>query len=97
MSGERFICDDCEHKRLVFDGTHTEMHTIVRVSERGQEKQLSMEERMQLVEDELAKVRRTLAKLVEKSTEGSQSEPLTRGDIRAAAIGLEATEAVKPA
>jgi len=47
-----------------------------------------MEERMELVEDELAKVRQTLAKLVEKSTEGSQSEPLTKGDLQAAAIGL---------
>lgn len=64
------------------------MHTIVRVSEKSEKKELTMEERMRLVEDELAKVRHTLAKLVEKSTEGSQSEPLTKGDLRAAAAGL---------
>ena len=68
------------------------MHTIVRVSERGEKKELSMGERMRLVEDELAKVRQTLAKLVEKSTEGSQNEPLTRGDLREAAAGLETTQ-----
>jgi hypothetical protein len=67
------------------------MHTIVRVSEKREEKELSMEDRMRLVEDELAKVRQTLAKLVEKSAEGSQNEPLTKGDIRAAVAGLEPT------
>ena len=68
------------------------MHTIVRVSEKREVKEISMEERMRLVEGELSKIRQTLAKLVERSTEGSQSEPLTRGDLRAAAIGLESTE-----
>lgn len=64
------------------------MHTIVRVSEKGEKRGPTMEERMRLVEDELAKVRHALVKLVEKSTEGSQSEPLTKGDLRATAIGL---------
>ena len=74
--------------QLAFDATHTKMHIIVRVSERGERRKLTTEERMQLVEDELAKVRHALVALVEKSTEGSQSDPLTKGDLRAAAIGL---------
>jgi len=72
MAGEKFICDNCEHKQLAFDHTHTKMHTIVRVSEKVEENKLSMEERLQLVEGELGKMRQLLTKLVEK---GSQRVP----------------------
>ena len=44
ISEKRFICDDCEHRQLAFDKTHTKMHTIVRVSEKGEENQVSVEE-----------------------------------------------------
>jgi hypothetical protein len=71
------------------------MHTLVRVPEKT-EKELSMEERLRLIEDELAKTRQTLTemkqtlgKLVGKSAEGSRSEPLTRGDLLAAVAGFE--------
>jgi hypothetical protein len=60
------------------------MHTLVRVPETVEEKELSMEERLRLVEAELTKMRLLLAKLVEKGTEGSPSDPLTKGDLQAA-------------
>jgi len=66
-TGGRFICDNCERKRLVFNETHTKMHTIVRVSEGVEEQEISTEERLRLVEDKLAKMMRILEKLVEKS------------------------------
>ena len=59
-AGEKFICDDCEHKQPPFNKTHTGMHTIVRVSEDAK-KELSSEGRLQLVEDELVKMRQALA------------------------------------
>lgn len=80
------------------------MHTLVRVSEKVEEKELSVEERLQLVEDELAKIRRLhveeelakirqlLAKLVDKGTEGSPSDPLTKGDLQAAVIEAESVQ-----
>jgi len=51
-----------------------------------------MEERLQLVEDELAKVGQLLAQLVKKSTEGSPEDPLTKGDIQAAVIEAECVQ-----
>lgn len=61
-----FICDSCEHKNLALNETHTEMHTIVRVTrETGKER--STEERLQSLENELTKMRQILEKLVEKS------------------------------
>lgn len=57
-TGEKFICDDCEHKQLAFNNTHTEMHTIVRVSEVF-ERELSIEERLRCVEEELARMKRS--------------------------------------
>ena len=80
------------------------MHTLVWVSEKVEGKELSVEERLRLVEDELAKIkqifsgdelakirqlfngdeltkiRQLLTKLVEKGTEGSSGDPLTKGD-----------------
>jgi len=91
---EGFICETCEQKDRVPEGMHTEMHTVVRVSEevRGEP---STEERLRLVEDELAKMRRTLAemtetlgRLAEKSAEWSRGETLTKGDTLAAAIDV---------
>ena len=90
MAGEKFICDGCEHEELAFNETHTNMHTLVRVSEKVEEKVLSMEERLQLVEGELTKMRQLLAMLVEKSTQGSPGDPLTKGDLKAAAIEVSA-------
>jgi hypothetical protein len=49
--------------------THTKMHTIVRVSDEV-EKELSLEERLRLVEDELVKVRQTLEGLVKRGEAG---------------------------
>ena len=69
-AAEKFICDDCEHKQLAFGKTHTRMHTIVRVSD-DVAKELSTEERLRLVEDELARARQTLQKLFEKGEAGS--------------------------
>jgi len=65
------------------------MHTLVRVSKKVEEKELSVEERLRLVEDELTKMGELLAQLVKKSTEGSPSDPLTKGDIQAAVIEAE--------
>lgn len=48
------------------------MHTIVRVSKKVEANILSTEERLQLVEGELGKIRQLLAKLVEKG-----SQPVT--------------------
>lgn len=48
------------------------MHTIVRVSEEA-EKDLSMEERLRLVEGELARMRQTFERLVERG--GNVSVP----------------------
>ena len=70
ISDKKFICDDCEHQQLAFDETHTKMHTIVRVSKKGEENQISVEERLRLVEDELAKMRQLLVRLVGKNGEG---------------------------
>lgn len=65
------------------------MHTLVRVSEEVEEKELSVEERLRLVEDQLVKIGQYLAKLVEKSGEGSPGDPLTKGDLQAAATQAE--------
>jgi len=62
------ICDNCESKDLAFNTTHTKMHTLVRVSDKGKEKDLPMEERLRIVEDELTRMRKLLAKLVRKGT-----------------------------
>jgi len=75
--GEKFICDGCERKPAVFDATHTKLHTVVRVSEKAEEKELT-------IEDQLGEMRRLLNKLIEKGTEGSPSDPLTKGDVQAA-------------
>ena len=120
------ICDSCEDKNLAPGETHTEMHTVVRITE--EERKRSTEERLRLLEDKLAKTEETLqnrlakaeetlqnrlgkaeetlqnrvtkaeetlqerlvkieemlAKLVEKGTDGSRSDILTRGDPHAA-------------
>lgn len=85
MAGERFTCDDCEHSELTFNEAHTRMHTIVRISEKAEE-ELSMDERLRLIEDELMKMRQLLAELVERGVEGSPNDPLRKGGLRAAAI-----------
>ena len=94
------ICDSCEDKNLAPVETHTEIHTVVRITE--EERKRSTEERLQLLEDKLtrteqtlenrlgkaeetlqnrlAKIEEMLAKIVEKSTDGSRSDLLTRGD-----------------
>ena len=92
MAGEKFICDDCEHKGLAFDETHTTMHTLVRVSEKVEEEEISVEDRLQLVEHELTKIRHILTKLVEKGSEGSPGDPLTKGDLQAAVIEAESVQ-----
>ena len=86
MAEDKFICDNCEHKGLAFDETHTKMHTLARVSEEVEEEELSVERRLRFVEGELAEIKQLLAKLVEKSAEWSPSDPLTKGDLRAVAI-----------
>ena len=63
------------------------MHTIVRVSEKVEEVELSTEERLRLVEDKLGKMTQLLAKLVEKGLEGSPSDPFTKGDVQVAVVG----------
>ena len=65
------------------------MHTIVRVAEKVEEKKLSMEDRLRLVEDELGRMRQLLVKLVEKGLEGSPSDPLTKGDLQMAVAEIE--------
>ena len=96
MAEDKFICDNCEHKGLAFDETHTKMHTLVRVSEEVEEQELSVEERLRFVEDKLAKMSQLLAKLVEKGAELSPSDPLTKGDFRAAAIETESQPEEEP-
>lgn len=87
-----FICADCEYKCLAFTETHTKKHTLVRVIQKVEEFKVSMEEKMKAVEgqlvsvqDELSKMRQLLTKLFEKGSEGSPSDPLTKGDILDAA------------
>lgn len=46
------------------------MHTMVRVSERVEEMDLSTEERLRIVEDKLGKMMGILEELVEKSAKG---------------------------
>ena len=46
---------------------------MVRVSERGERKDVSTEERLRVVEDKLENMMRILEKLVERSAEGSQT------------------------
>lgn len=84
-TGEKFICDNCEHKGLAFNETHTKMHTLVRVSEQVEETEVSMEDRLHLVEDELMKMRELLTKLIEMGAGASPTKPLTMGDLQAAA------------
>ena len=94
MAGGKFVCDDCEYKRLAFDKVHTKMHTLVRVSEKVEEVELSMEERLRLVENELGRMREVLAKLVEKGLERSLNDPLMKGDIQAAVTETKAARSV---
>ena len=62
-----FICDNCEHKDLALNETHTVLHRVVRVPEEVGVKERSTGERLQFLEDELAKVKGMLERLVEKS------------------------------
>lgn len=65
------------------------MHTIVRVTDKVEEKELSMEDRLRLVEDELGRMRQLLVKLVEKGLEGSPNDPLTKGDLQMAVAEIK--------
>lgn len=75
----------------------------MRVSEKVREK-LTVEARLKLLEgelgkmrqleDELGKMRQLLSKLVEKGAEGSPSDPLTKGDLQAAAAESESAQPV---
>jgi len=65
------------------------MHTLVRVSKKVEEKESSVEERLRLVEGELAKMGQLLSQLVKKITEWSPGDPLTKGDLQAAVIEAE--------
>jgi len=89
---EKFICADCEHKCLAFNDTHTKKHTLVRVIQKVEESKVSTEERLKALEgqlgsvqEELSKMRQLFSKLFEKGTEGSPSDPLTKGDVLDAA------------
>ena len=79
------------------------MHTLVRASRKAEEKELSVEERLQLVEDKLAnmqlyvedeltKIRQLLVRLVEKATEGSPGDPLTKDGPQAVTIEVESAK-----
>jgi predicted NAD-dependent protein-ADP-ribosyltransferase YbiA (DUF1768 family) len=59
---DKFICDNCDSEGVTFKAMHTKMHTRVRVSEEA-EADWSMEERMRLIEAELAKMRQTVEEL----------------------------------
>lgn len=89
--GDNFICDECEHKGLVFDETHTKLDTVVRVPGAVSEKEFTTEERLRLVEDKLAKMMGILEKLVEKSAEESHSGAFAEG-LHTAAIGSGSLE-----
>ena len=81
------------------------MHTVARVSEQV-EKERSTEQRLQFLEDELTKVRKTLGEtrqaveemrqtlgtLVEKSGGLSLNERLAEGDLQAATAGIESAQ-----
>ena len=86
-TGEKFICDGCERKPAVFGAAHTRLHTVVRVSEKVEKKELT-------IEDQLGEMRRLLSKLIEKGTEGSPSDPLTKGDLQAAVAEARSTQPV---
>ena len=91
--GERFICVDCEINSLAFNKIHTKKHTLVRVIQKVEEQGISTEERLKAVESQLesvqgnlSKIMQLLSKLFEKGTDGSPSDPLTKGDILDAAM-----------
>lgn len=84
------MCDKCEG--LAFNETHTKMHTLVRVSKKVEEEDLSVEGRLRFVESELAEIKQLLTKLVEKDTEGPPSDPLTKGDLPAVATEVESAQ-----
>ena len=75
-----FICDDCEHKDLALNDIHTALHRVARVPEEVKVKERSTVERLQFLEDELAKMKQMLERLVERSTEGFRDESLTNGN-----------------
>ena len=65
----------------------------MRVVRKVEESNVSAEERLKAVEgqlrsvqDELSKVRQLLSRLFGKGTEGSPSDPITKGDILGAAV-----------
>ena len=79
------------------------MHTLVRASKKAEEKELSVEERLRLVEDKLANmqlyvedeltnIRQLLVRLVEKGTEGSPGDPLAKDDPQAVTIEVESAK-----
>jgi len=76
-------CENCERQDLTFTKTHTKSHIILRIPEK--EKTRPTEERLQFLEDKLVKIEEILAKLVEKSTEGPRSDPVTGEEPRVAA------------
>ena len=68
------ICDDCEQNGLAFNDSHTPAHAIVRISEEeGKEQELSTQERLRLVEDELAKMRQNLVEVTKTVAEVTQT------------------------
>jgi hypothetical protein len=73
MAEERFICDDCEPSQLSFDGTHTKMHTVVRVSDGDEGKGSSTEEQLRLVKDELARMRQDFEEVTQTVAEMRRS------------------------
>lgn len=96
---ERFICEDCEYKCLAFNEVHTKKHTLVRVVEKVTDTVVSTEERLRTVEGHLESVQvrlgrmeLLLSKLLEKGTEGSLDEAITKRDIQAVVEQSKNTE-----
>jgi len=73
---ERFICADCEHKRIAFNDTHTKKHTLVRVVRKVEESRVSTEERLKAVEEQLGSVKGQLGSL--EGQLGSVQEELSK-------------------
>ena len=107
-TGEKFICDVCEHKQIPFDDDnnhddsddndnddkHIRLHPVVRVSENIEEKELTLEARLKLLEDKLGNMSQLLSRFVERGIEGSPNDPLTKGDLQAAVVETESAQPV---
>ena len=71
-TGEYYMCESCEQRDFAFDEKHTKWHIILKISENVKEKKRSAEDRLQSLEEELAKMSQTLARILGKLGENEK-------------------------